>query len=488
MKKILAPAAFAAIIAIHVMFANMMFAAAQPGPGPQPNPWVKSGNNISYSLGGILAPSSVTGGSQGVGTINAAGLFVNGSAVTYSVAGTANQITANTLSGVVTLSTPSTFVAPGSISATTSIVSGTSIAAGTSLTSTGATVVGTTLTVGSLTSGRVPYVGTGGLISDEAAFTYNAGTDTLTAVNFAGALTGNASTATALATARNIYGNSFDGTAALTQVIAPTYGGTNNAFTGFTGPASSIKTFTLPNADATILTTNAQVTVPQGGTNLTSGTSGGILAFTGTTTLASSGALTANMPVIGGGAGVVPSVGTKSGNTTQFVTTTGAQTSGNCVSIDASGNHIASGSACSSSPPGFAAYNTGANQTLTSGGASVLVSMTTEIYDSNGWYTASRFTPLQAGLYSCNASLEFSATSLSYVLGMFYKNGAIYSRFFENVNISMGSAITGSGSDVFSMNGSTDYIEIYTTATGTGTLQLLNNTQSPRFSCVFIRS
>lgn len=87
-------------------------------------------------------------------------------------------------------------------------------------------------------------------------------------------------------------------------------------------------------------------TVAQGGTGLTSGTSGGVLAYTASGTLASSGALTANLPVIGGGAGVAPTVGTRSGNTTAYVTTTGTQTSGDCVKIDANGNHIANGSAC----------------------------------------------------------------------------------------------------------------------------------------------
>lgn len=38
-----------------------------------------------------------------------------------SVAGTANQVTATTLNGAVTLSTPSTFIAPGSIAATTTV-------------------------------------------------------------------------------------------------------------------------------------------------------------------------------------------------------------------------------------------------------------------------------------------------------------------------------------------------------------------------------
>lgn len=75
-------------------------------------------------------------------------------------------------------------------------------------------------------------------------------------------------------------------------------------------------------------------------------TSGGVLAFGAGGTPVSSGALTANLPVIGGGAGAAPTVGTRSGNTTAYVTTTGAQTSGDCVKIDASGNHIANGSAC----------------------------------------------------------------------------------------------------------------------------------------------
>jgi hypothetical protein len=50
--------------------------------------------------------------------------------------------------------------------------------------------------------------------------------------------------------------------------------------------------------------------VANGGTGLTSGTSGGVLAYTAAGTLASSGALTASALVIGGGAGVAPSTTT----------------------------------------------------------------------------------------------------------------------------------------------------------------------------------
>lgn len=100
------------------------------------------------------------------------------------------------------------------------------------------------------------------------------------------------------------------------------------------------------------------------------GTSGGVVCYTGSTTSASSGALTANLPVIGGGAGVCPGVGTRSGNTTAFVTTTGSQTSGDVVSIDASGNHIASGTALTNlattnTVQTFTASKRGTVQTLT---------------------------------------------------------------------------------------------------------------------------
>jgi microcystin-dependent protein len=76
------------------------------------------------------------------------------------------------------------------------------------------------------------------------------------------------------------------------------------------------------------------------------GTSGGIPYFSSSSTLASSSALTANLPVIGGGAGTAPSVGGRSGNTTTFVTSTGSLTSGNCAKWDASGNLIDSGGTC----------------------------------------------------------------------------------------------------------------------------------------------
>lgn len=69
-------------------------------------------------------------------------------------------------------------------------------------------------------------------------------------------------------------------TTGVTGTLPGGNGGTNNAFMDFTGPTTSLKTFTLPNASATILTSNAAVTVAQGGTGATTLT--GVLKGNGT--------------------------------------------------------------------------------------------------------------------------------------------------------------------------------------------------------------
>jgi len=94
-------------------------------------------------------------------------------------------------------------------------------------------------------------------------------------------------------------------------------GGTNNAFMSFTGPSSGARVFTLPNANATILTSNTAVTVAQGGTGrATSTTAYGLIAAGTTATGAhqtlAAGATTAIL--VGGGASALPQWTTATGS------------------------------------------------------------------------------------------------------------------------------------------------------------------------------
>ena len=64
-------------------------------------------------------------------------------------------------------------------------------------------------------------------------------------------------------------------------IMTSVNGGTGNGFTKFSGPTTAEKTFTLPDANATVLTSNAAVTVAQGGTGLATLTANGLLIGNG---------------------------------------------------------------------------------------------------------------------------------------------------------------------------------------------------------------
>ena len=106
------------------------------------------------------------------------------------------------------------------------------------------------------------------------------------------------------------------------------------------------------------LTTHISGTLPvaNGGTGLTTGTSGGVLAFTATGTIASSAALTANALVIGGGAGVAPSTTTTATGALTFL---GTPSSANLAALltDETGSGLAVfGTAPTLSNPTITAY------------------------------------------------------------------------------------------------------------------------------------
>ena len=208
-----------------------------------------------------------------------------------SANGFAGTVATATTTPAITLTTSITGVLKGNGTAISAATSGTDYSAGTSALATG--IVKSTTTTGALS------------IAVAADFpTLNQNT------------TGSAAT---LTTARSVYGNNFDGSANITAIIASTYGGTGNGFTKFTGATTAEKTYTLPDATCSILTSNAAVTVAQGGTGNTSATAYALLAGGTTSTgayqsLASVG--TTGQVLTSNGAGALPTFQTSSAGVT----------------------------------------------------------------------------------------------------------------------------------------------------------------------------
>ena len=107
-------------------------------------------------------------------------------------------------------------------------------------------------------------------------------------------------------------------TANVSGILPAANGGTANGFTAFSGPTTSTKTFTLPDATATILTSNTAVTVAQGGTGATTQTAYAVLCGGTTSTGAYqsiAGVGTSGQVLTSNGAGALPTFQAAAGAT-----------------------------------------------------------------------------------------------------------------------------------------------------------------------------
>ncbi len=89
-------------------------------------------------------------------------------------------------------------------------------------------------------------------------------------------------------------------------ILGSANGGTGNGFAKFSGPATAEKTFTLPDASATILTTNAAVTAAQGGTGQSSYAVGDLLFASAANALSKLADVAAGQVLVSGGVGAAP--------------------------------------------------------------------------------------------------------------------------------------------------------------------------------------
>jgi len=116
-------------------------------------------------------------------------------------------------------------------------------------------------------------------------------------------------------------------TTTVTGTLPGANGGTSNGFFAVSGPAGALKTFTFPNASATVLTDATVISAVQGGTGQTVYAVGDLLQANTTTTLARLAATSTGNALISGGVGVVSAWG-KIGLTTHITGTLGPTNGG----------------------------------------------------------------------------------------------------------------------------------------------------------------
>lgn len=188
-----------------------------------------------------------------------------------------------------------------------------------------------TLTVGTLTSGRVPYATTAGLLTDSANLTFNGTTLTANTLNLSNALTtaygGTGLTSFtagdlpyyASGTALSKLGIGTNGQILTSNGSAPTWSTLSGvAVTTFSAGTTG---FTPSTATSGAITLSGTLATTNGGTGLTSFTSGGAVYASSTSALT-----TGTLPVASGGSGATTLTGILKGNGTSAFSAASAGT------------------------------------------------------------------------------------------------------------------------------------------------------------------
>lgn len=237
--------------------------------------------------------ASGTLGVTGVATLTAQPILSSLTASRAVFTDGSKGLVSNAITGTgnVVMSTSPTLVTPNL--GTPSTLVGTNItgtASGLSIGGTAAVSTTATSTVSSTASAfKVPFLNTTGIATGnfgilhdtEATFTYNPSTNTLAVGTVSGALSGNATTATTLQTARTINGVSFNGSANITVTANTTNTLTRGTYlTGSNFDGSAATTWAV---DATTTNTASKVVARDASGNFAAGTITAALSGNATT-------------------------------------------------------------------------------------------------------------------------------------------------------------------------------------------------------------
>lgn len=108
--------------------------------------------------------------------------------------------------------------------------------------------------------------------------------------------------------------------------------------------------------------------------------------------------------------------------------------------------------------PVFRAY-AGATTTLNAGVYTKIL-FNTEDFDTNNNFDSSRFTPTVAGYYQISVGVAVTGSVRTGEVGVYlYKNGTNFSTLFD---ATASVIFNAAGSNLVYLNGTTDYVEVYT--------------------------
>lgn len=289
------------------------------------------------------------------------------------------------------------------------------------------------------------------------AVTWNLNAHTISGPRYNVSLGGNIYTAGAGATY-------IPGSAAGIQTSGGLYDGTMGATVIYGGAAAnSVLTLSSTNSLApsgdnlNLNASNIFLSASAGATNINLGNSGAnsvLLNFTGST----SGFTTLKSSAVASGVLTLPA-GTDTLTTNNLTATLASKT------ISATVNAI--------QIPYFAAELSANQGTTTTTVNKILCN--TEIADPNSWYdnaTNYRFTPQLAGKYKITAAVGVSGTTVTEIDLFIRVNGATKAQSFI-LGMNTATAQSATISKVVTLNGSTDFVEMFAAAFGTGTLNFL---------------
>jgi hypothetical protein len=107
--------------------------------------------------------------------------------------------------------------------------------------------------------------------------------------------------------------------------------------------------------------------------------------------------------------------------------------------------------------PAFSAYPS-VSQGAPTVGVWTKITLDVEAFDTNNNYASSRFTPTVAGYYQLNGSVSFNTVQSALSSLAIYKNG---NSFYQGLTLTA-DAYSLVVSSLLYLNGSTDYVELYT--------------------------